>query len=692
MGYRVGVDVGGTFTDFVLLDEQSGETVLGKIPTTPADPSVAVLEGIDRLARERNIKVSDITQISHATTVGTNTVIQRVGPRTALLTTKGFRDVLLIGRQKRWELYDNSMDKPSPLVPRRNIWEVPERMFFDGSVSTPLDEDAMRGIAREMKDAGIEVVGICFLHAYANNAHERRAAEILAEEIPGIELTVSSDVSPVYREYERASTTVMNAYLLPPVSRYIQRLEDGLRGRGYAHTLYIMQSNGGIAAPEIVRKYPIRIIESGPAAGVLTALRYQEAVGTDKLLSFDMGGTTAKLCLLEEGRPSITGQFEVDMVHLKKNSGLPITIPSIDLVEIGSGGGSIASVAMGTIEVGPESAGSDPGPICYNRGGERITVTDANILLGYLNPEYFLGGEMELDIDKTRAAMAEQIAQPLGLSIELAAWGIHEVVTNQMAQAGHVVSVARGKDPRQFVLVAFGGAGPIHGARLARMLGCRRVVFPKGAGVQSALGLLTAEPVFDIARTHMMRLEADNLARINEIYADMEVQGHAEVNACRAGADVTIRRTADMRFVGQGYEISVPLPAGKFDSNSIEEIRETFFNEYSRLYGSRAFDRTSPIEGVHWRISATVSQPGPALESLSAGSGEASSAQKNTRQVYFPETNGFTECRIYDRYKLRANDVLEGPAIVEERETTVVIPPMSRARMDHEGNIILDLD
>ncbi|MSP66563.1 MAG: hydantoinase/oxoprolinase family protein [Alphaproteobacteria bacterium] len=692
MSLRVGIDVGGTFTDFALHDSASGSLRIGKVLTTPTDPSVGVLAGLDAMATAAGCQVADLAQAVHATTIATNTVIQRNGPEIALLTTEGFRDVLIIGRQKRWELYDNSIDKPTPLVPRHRTWEVPERLMFDGRVHKPLDEAAVRRVAREIRDAGVDMVAICFLHAYVNAAHERRAAEIIQAEVPGMTVTLSSEVSPIYREYERASTTTINAYVMPAVAAYVRRIEQGLESRGARRALYLMQSNGGIATPEIVTKFPVRIIESGPAAGVLTAARYREAAGTENLMSFDMGGTTAKICLIEGGRPALTGQFEVDMVHLKKNSGLPMTIPAIDLVEIGAGGGSIAAVQMGTIVVGPQSAGSVPGPICYGRGGARPTVTDADLVLGYLNPDYFLGGEMRLNVEAARRGIVAGVGAALGMDAVAAAWGIHEVVTSQMAQAARVVSVGRGKDPRHFALIPFGGAGPVHGARLARMLGCPRVVFPKDAGVESAIGLLMAEPSFDLARTLIVRLEAAALPAVNALYRELEAAGAAQLDACRVDGRHRLARSADMRFAGQGYEINVPLPGSTYGADDVARLRDAFFREYATAYGDRAFDRRDAVEVVHWRLTASVAIPPLSLAPLPAGDGSAKEAAKGTRPVYFPEAGGFTDCPVYDRYALRAGDTLAGPAVIEERESTVVVLPGSRARVDAAGNIVVDLD
>jgi len=683
-----GIDVGGTFTDFALIDDQTGETRLGKTLTSADDPSRAVLAGLEEVVRKAGRDPSELAHVVHATTIATNTVIQRRGACTALLTTQGFRDVLLIGRQRRFELYDNTTGKPTPLIPRELCFEVDERLFWDGTVHRQLNEDSVREAARRMKDKGVAAVAVCFLHAYVNPAHERRAAEILAAEAPEIAVSLSSEVSPVYREYERASTTALNAYVIPAVNAYISRIEDGLEKLRGDRRLYIMQSNGGIAAGDQVRRNPIRVIESGPAAGVLTAARYTVAAGTEDILSFDMGGTTAKVCLVEKGRPALTGSYEVDTINLKKNSGLPLNIPAIDLVEIGSGGGSIAQVEMGAIRVGPQSAGSSPGPICYGLGGDRPTVTDANLVLGYLDPSYFLGGEMNLDIDAARKGIEEHIARPLNLSLAEAAWGIIEVVTSQMAQAARAVSIGKGRDPRHFAVVPFGGAGPLHGAHLCRLLGGNRLVFPKGAGVESAIGLLQADPAFDLARTSMLRIGADALPAINAIFAELREQAVADLDACGVPGQRVIGASCDMRFVGQGYEITVDLPDGPYGDADVDTLRQAFLAAYAAGYGQRSFDPHAAIEGVLWRVSATIKGRRIAAPPIAAGSGDGSGALKGTRNAFFPEWGQSRPINVYDRYRLGAGDVIRGPAIIEERESTIVLPPDSSGRVDNDGNIV----
>ena len=692
MAYRIGIDVGGTFTDCALYHDERGTLAIAKVLTTPEDPSVGVLGGLDSLLASSGASAGDLTEAIHATTIATNTVIQRRGPATGLLTTKGFRDVLVIGRQKRWELYDNSIDKQQHVVPRDLIWEVPERVLYDGSVRDPLDEAAVRQAIRAMQAAGLQALAICFLHSYVNPSHEQRAAELVAELAPELALSLSSEVSPTYREYERASTTALNAYVMPPVSDYIRRLEDGLRQRKFSRRLFIMQSNGGIATPDVTQRFPIRILESGPAAGALTVARFAGMAGTGNLLSFDMGGTTAKLCLIEDGRPALTGHYEIDLVNLKKNSGLPVSIPAVDLVEIGAGGGSLARVELGTIKVGPQSAGSLPGPICYGRGGDRPTVTDADLVLGYLNADNFLGGQMRLDPVGAREGIAEHVARPLGIGVEAAAWGIHEVVTAQMAQAARVVSVGKGKDPRNFAFVPFGGAGPVHGMRLASMLECRRVIFPHGAGVMSAIGLLMAEPAFDLVRTRVVRLETEQLATINTLFAELAASGQRQLEGCAISGNVRMTYSCDMRFAGQGYEISVALPPAPYKPADLEALKTAFFTTYTATYGDRSFNRADAIDAVHWRLTAVVTTARDVrFASLAAGDGSALQALRGKRPIYLPEEGGFVHCPVYDRYALLAKDVIVGPAIVEERESTVVLIPGSRAHVDAHGNIVADI-
>ncbi|MBI3636604.1 MAG: hydantoinase/oxoprolinase family protein, partial [Candidatus Rokubacteria bacterium] len=469
MPYRIGFDVGGTFTDFVL-QAPTGELTTAKRLTTYPDPSAACLAGLDALVRDAGVAWSDLAQAVHGTTLGSNIVIERKGRGVGLLTTRGFRDVLIIGREKRYQVYDLQIEKPAPLVPRRLIGEVTERVLADGSVRTPIDEADARRAVRELAGLGVTTLAICLLHAYLNPAHEKRLAALVAEEAPHVTVTLSHEVSPTFREYERTSTTVVNAYVMTALRQYLHGLRAAMAERGYRGRLFVMQSSGGIATAEAMERHPVRMIESGPAAGALMAAAYGELTGQRDLIAFDMGGTTAKLALIEKGKPATTTAFELHRVRNAPGSGLPMNIQAIDLVEIGAGGGSIAQARLGTIAVGPESASSTPGPVCYGRGGTEPTVTDANLVLGYLNPDFFAGGSLSLSRDAAARAIDEKVARPLGLTREDAAWGIHQIVTTNMELATRVVSIERGRDPRDLTFVAFGGSGPVHGCRLAQAL------------------------------------------------------------------------------------------------------------------------------------------------------------------------------------------------------------------------------
>ena len=457
MRYRLGIDVGGTFTDYVLQDRETGRLTVGKHPTRPSDLTAGIIEGLGGVLQGRGI--SEMEQVVHATTVASNLMVERKGAVTGLLTTRGFRDVLLIQRQLRVNIYDLFLDKVQPLLSRRFIREVDERMTHSGEVWKPLDEDSVTEAVERLSALGVESFAVALLHSYANPAHERRVREIILDTIPSALVTLSSDISPQWREYERTSTAVANAYVMPAVRGYLRGLQDTLNNQGYTRPLQVMQANGGTATVEIINHSPVRVIESGPAAGALMAASIGGALGLERMISFDMGGTTAKVCLIENGAPSTTSQIEIDRMKMQSGSGLPISVPGIDLVEIGAGGGSIARAEMGTIAVGPDSAGASPGPICYGAGGLQPTVTDADLILGYLNPGYFLGGRMKLDKAAAESGIEDRLARPLGLSMEEAAWGVHTVVNSNMKRAIRLATVERGKDPRRYTLVGFGGAG-----------------------------------------------------------------------------------------------------------------------------------------------------------------------------------------------------------------------------------------
>ncbi len=685
MPYRVGFDVGGTFTDFVL-QSPSGELVTGKRLTTYPDPSAACLTGLDELVARAGVGWGDVAQAVHGTTLGSNIVIERKARGVGLLTTRGFRDVLIIGREKRYQVYDLQIEKPVPLIPRRAIGEVTERVLADGSVRTPLDEADARRAIRALVARGVTTLAICLLHAYLNPAHERRLAELVAEEAPHVAVTLSHEVSPTFREYERSSTTVVNAYVMTALREYLRGLGAALGARGYRGRLFVMQSSGGVATAEAMERYPVRMIESGPAAGALMAAVYGELTGHRDLIAFDMGGTTAKLALVEGGRPSTTTAFELHRVHNAPGSGLPMNIQAIDLVEIGAGGGSIARARLGVIAVGPESASSTPGPACYGRGGTEPTVTDADVVLGYIDPRYFAGGSIPLDADAAARAIEAHVARPLGLSLEQAAWGIHAIVNTNMELATRVVSIERGRDPRDLAFVAFGGSGPVHGCRLAQALGVPRAVLPAAAGVTAAIGLLAAEVRFDVARTYLRRLDAADPAWLTAMYEEMAAQALAVVRESAVAGDVALVRAVDARYVGQGYELTVPVPSGALDAAALARLRAAFDDVYAARYGYA--NPREPVEVVTWKLSAVSGSPRVALAKAGARGGEA---RKGTRPAWFPETGGFTPTPVWDRYALAPGMRLEGPAIVEERESTSVLPPGTAATVDAYANLVVEL-
>jgi N-methylhydantoinase A len=685
--YRVGFDVGGTFTDFALR-APTGELFTAKRLTTYPDPSEACLAGLDELMGRAGARWADLGQAVHGTTLGSNIVIERKATDVALITTRGFRDVLIIGREKRYQVYDLQIDKPAPLIPRRLIVEVTERVLADGHVLTALDEEDARARVRWLSARGVSSVAVCLLHAYANPVHEKRLGAILAEEAPGMAVSLSHEVSPVFREYERTSTTVVNAYVMTALREYLATLRKEMKQRGHRGRMFVMQSSGGIATAEAMERYPVRMIESGPAAGTLMAATYGQLSGHQDLIAFDMGGTTAKLALIEQGRPLMTALFELHKVGLQPGSGIPMNIHAVDLVEIGAGGGSIARVKLGTIAVGPESASSVPGPACYSRGGNDATVTDANLVLGYLSPDEFAGGSMRLDAAAARRAVEERVAAPLGLSVAEAAWGVHLVVNSNMELATRVVSIERGRDPRDLTLVAFGGAGPIHGCRLAQALRIPRVILPAAAGVTAALGLLAAEVKFDVSRTYVRKVGDVELAHVNEMYREMEAQALAVIRESAASERVQLVRVADARYAGQGYELAVALPPCELTTDALDRFRAGFDECYAARYGYA--NPAEAVEVVTWRLSAVSASPALELPRYRAG-GPAESAIKGGRRAYFPEKGGYVETPIYDRYRLSPGVTLFGPAIIEERESTTVLPPGAGGRVDEYGSLTVDL-
>ena len=661
--YRVGVDIGGTFTDLCLADGD-GVVAIAKTLSTKDSPADAVERVLVEALADTGTSAGELSSFVHGTTLFTNAIVERKGARTALLTTRGFRDVLEIGRERRYELYDLQVELPVPLVPRHLRFDVPERLLADGSEAEPLDEEYVERLARELEAAGVEAVGVGFLHSYASPEHERRAAAAIERAAPSLRVSLSSAVAPEIREFERISTTVANAYVQALVESYLEDLVARVERLGFRGRFAVMLSSGGIATVETASRFPVRLLESGPAAGALAAAALGEESGEPDLLSFDMGGTTAKLCLVTGGRPLVTEEFEVDRVYrLKRGSGLPIKTPVIDMVEIGVGGGSIARVsALETVAVGPESAGSDPGPACYALGGTEATVTDADLVLGYLDPGYFLGGRLRLDVDAARRAIEGSVAGPLGLSLDEAAWGIHEIANQDMANAARVHVVERGREPSLLPVYAFGGAGPVHALGVAAALGSPQVYVPRGAGVLSAAGFLVAPLAFDLVRTRRVLLAELERAEAEALFAEMEAEG-ARVLRAAGIEDVSHARSADVRYVGQGHELRVDVPPG-----GVGALAEEFVRLYGEVYGREG--PAVPVEALNWRVLSSVPRPELRLSPRRPPSGEP---RKGEREAYFP--GGRRVVPVFDRYALEPGTRVDGPAILEERESTLVVPP-----------------
>jgi len=683
---RLGVDIGGTFTDVAL--ELGERRWSAKILTTPAAPERAVLEAIDIVLQEAALAPADLSIIIHGTTLATNAIIERKGAKTALLTTEGFRDTIEIRHENRFEQYDVNIDLPAPLVPRRLRFPVRERIDARGRVLVPLDEAAFAQLAARLAAERIESVAIGFLHSFTNPAHERRAGEILASRLPGVAITLSSDVSPEMREYERFSTACANAYVQPLIGRYLANLEALLLGRGFVCPLFLMLSGGGLTAVETAIRFPVRLVESGPAGGAIFAGEIARQCKLDKVLSYDMGGTTAKICLIDELKPQTNRVFEVARIYrFKKGSGLPLRIPVIEMVEIGAGGGSIARVdRLKRITVGPDSAGADPGPACYGRGGAAPTVTDADLLLGRIDPSGFSGGRMALDRAAAEAALRREVADPLDLAIELAALGVSEIVDENMANAARVHAIESGKDARGRTLVAFGGAAPLHAARMAEKLGLDRVLVPSYAGVGSAVGFLRAPIAYEIVRSALQRLDQFDARAANALYAAMRGEAEPIVRRGAGDAVLTEARSAFMRYRGQGHEIAVPLPTRLYRDDDAAMFRTAFEEAYRRLY-----HRVIPgveVEVLSWVM--LLSAPRPAeTEAVDSTPKPYAPQPARSRPVFDPENGEFIEVAIHERRILQPGALIPGPAVIVEDETSTVISRSFDARIDAFGYIEL---
>jgi len=683
--FRIGFDIGGTFTDFILSDAKVESIRLHKRLTSAPDPADSALIGLEELVAMAGIRLADVAEIVHGTTLVTNAIIERKGARLGLLTTEGFRDILEMGTEQRYDIYDLFLQFPEPLVPRHRRLEVRERLDRDGRVVTPLDADDVRRALTQLVGDGAEAVAVCLLNAYANPAHEQQVAEIVRRHFPQLLLSLSSEVVPELGEYQRCATTVANAYVQPLMARYVARLEREIAARGFNGTLRLMHSAGGLVSIATASAVPIRLLESGPAGGGLATALFGRLAGKKDVISFDMGGTTAKACLIENGRVDVAPMMEAARVHrFKRGSGIPIKAPVIDMIEIGAGGGSIARIDdVGLLRVGPHSAGSAPGPACYGLGGTQPTVTDANLVLGYYDPGFFLGGRMSLDIAAARSAI-ETVATPLGLSIEAAAAGIHAVVTDSMAAAARVHLVEKGKDPRAFAMVGFGGAGPAHVTGVARALGVGEVIVPPASGAASALGFLTAPLSFDTARSRLFEFsDGFDAEALNAILAELEREGRKRLTeAGIAAADIRVERSADMRLVGQMHEIAVPLPDGRITSAQLGTLRSAFEGVYTARYSE--VPKKARFEAINFRVRCTGPERHIQLTGAISG-GDASRKQKGCRSVWLG--GSYREVAVWDRYALVPGDRVEGPAIVEEREATTVIGPGDTIEVDAVRNL-----
>jgi N-methylhydantoinase A len=683
---RLAVDIGGTFTDVVV--EAAGRQTTAKVLTTPSAPERAVMEGIERVLRSAGIAPDQIALVIHGTTLATNAVIERTGAVTALITTAGFRDVLAIADESRFDQYDINLVKTEPLVPRHRRLTVPERIGADGRVLVPLDEPAVAALVPALAALEVESVAIGFLHAYANPAHEQRCAALLREARPDLWLTLSSEACPEIREYERFSTAVANAYIQPRIAGYLQRLEQSLAAAGLGCPLFLMSSGGGLMTVAHAIREPIRLIESGPAGGAILAARIAAECGLERVLSFDMGGTTAKICLIDGFRPDTSRDFEVDrQARFVKGSGLPLRIPVIEMVEIGAGGGSIARLDVTRqIRVGPASAGSEPGPACYGRGGTAPTVTDADVALGRIDPVGFAGGRLPLDADAARAALLAELGAPLGLDASLAAWGVAEMVDETMANAARVHAVERGADVARRTLIAFGGAAPIHAARLAEKLGIEQIVVPTGAGVGSAVGFLRAPAAYQVVRSRHLRLSAFAPAPVNGVFEQLEREARAVVEAAAPGAPLEQSRTAHMRYVGQGHEIVASLPVRRLEAADQATLRAAFEATYRALYGRLIPDLD--VEVLSWGLS--LSSQAAAIAPAGPPPAACRPEPAGHRQLLDLAASAPLEVAVYHRAALAAGATLDGPALIAEDDTTILVPPAASARVDQRGYLWIE--
>lgn len=687
---RLAVDVGGTFTDVVLLEGEQRYT--SKTLTTPAEPEQGVLQGIEENLKLAGRTLHDVDLLILGTTLATNALIERKGARTALITTQGFRDLVEIGLEDRFAQYDVFLQKPAPLVPRYWRFGVTERINAQGEVLLPLNEDDVRRIAQTLREENIDSVAVVLLHSYRNPQHEQRVAEILQQELPHLMVSLSSVVCPEVREYERLSTTCANAYVQPQVAGYLSRLEQLLTARGLHIPLFLMTSGGGITTLQTGIEQPVRLVESGPAGGAILAQRVAAELGETRALSFDMGGTTAKICFIDDYQPQISRHFEFGRVHrYQKGSGLPIRIPVIEMVEIGAGGGSIARVdTLQRIQVGPDSAGSEPGPVSYGLGGTQATVTDANAVLGRLDPARFARGKVALNIEAAQQALAAQIGAALGYSSELAARSVAEIVAENMANAARVHASEQGKHVEHYTLIAFGGAAPLQAARLARKLGIARVVIPRSAGVGSALGFLWAPIAYQAVRSFYQRLDRLHHDEVNALLTGLTEQATTIVRQAAPQGDIQVQRIVYLRYAGQGHEVPIELPDGAVQAPTVDALQTRFSQRYRELYG-RSLDHV-PVEAISWSVAASTHDDlAPATARWMPGNTLTAASSPHQRRVYQIEDNAFTATPLHERTALAQEHYVSGPALVVEEETTTVVDSGFSAHLSPQGHLILEL-
>ncbi len=683
---RIAVDIGGTFTDIAL--DSGGSLYTAKTLTTQDDPVRGVIDVIRIACDEADCKPGAIDSVIHGTTLATNALIERKGARVGLITTAGFRDIIEIAYERRYDQYDIFIDKPDLLVTREDCWTVPERIDADGRVLQALDSGKLDAILDAIDQRGVESVAICLLHSYLNPVHERALAELIRLRRPRLSITLSSEVCPEIREFDRACTALANAYIKPLMARYLGDLSLALADEGIDGPLFIVTSGGGMTTLDTATRFPIRLVESGPSGGAVLAARIARECNIDSALSFDMGGTTAKLCLIDQGAPQRSRQFEIGRAaRFVKGSGLPVRIPVVEMIEIGAGGGSIARVDnLQRLAVGPDSAGSDPGPASYGAGGQNPTVTDADVTLGLIDPSAFAEGRVKLQPRAASAAIRAHIAAPLKLSIQQGAYGISQMVDENMSNAARVHAVEHGKEVSARTMIAFGGNGPLHATRVAQKLGISRVIIPRDPGVGSAVGFLSAPIAYEIIRSLYMRGENLDVAAVARLFAEMESEGRAVVQAGAAGAKLDEKRLAFMRYQGQGHEIEIPLPAGKLGTNLAKEIRRRFDRLYQQQYG-----RTVPnvdVEIINWAFIAAT--PGAEARKVPAPRKLKSPRAAARRMIYWGQKRKKLELPCFRREQLQAGDAINGPALIIEAQTTTLVSPEFNAIIDRAGNIILD--